>query len=79
MNNKACLRLLTPPIVVTSLVYANENPELLCFIDSASRSLRSRQFDRAINDLIPALRIAKRERASNETVSAILNNLGYSY
>src|SRR3984885_10111062 len=79
MNNKACLRLLTLPIVVTSLVYASENPDLRCFIDSANQSLRSRQFDRAINDLIPALRIAKRERASNETVSAILNNLGYSY
>jgi tetratricopeptide (TPR) repeat protein len=32
-----------------------------------------------INDLIPALRVAKRERASNETVSAILTSLGYSY
>ncbi len=80
MNNKAYLRLLTLPFVVTSLVlYANDNPDLRCFIDSASRSLRSRQFDRAINDLIPALRVAKRERASNETVSAILSNLGYSY
>jgi tetratricopeptide (TPR) repeat protein len=80
MNNKAYLRLLTLPFVVTSLVpYANDNPDLRCFIDSASRSLRSRQFDRAIDDLIPALRVAKRERASNETVSAILSNLGYSY
>jgi tetratricopeptide (TPR) repeat protein len=78
--NKAYLRLLTLPIIVTSpLLYASDNPDLRCFIDSANRSLRSRQFDRAINDLIPALRIAKRERASNETVSAILSNLGYSY
>ena len=80
MNNKAYLRLLTLPFFLTSLaLYANDNPELRGFIDSASRSLRSRQFDRAINDLIPALRVAKRERASNETVSAILSNLGYSY
>jgi len=80
MNNKAYLQLLMLPIVVTSpLLSANDNPDLRCFIDSASRSLRSRQFDRAINDLIPALRIAKRERASNETVSAILNDLGYAY
>jgi tetratricopeptide (TPR) repeat protein len=80
MNNKAYLRLLTLPIVATSLVlYASDNPDLRCLVDSANRSLRSRQFDRAINDLIPALRVAKRERASNETVSAILINLGYSY
>jgi tetratricopeptide (TPR) repeat protein len=80
MKNKAFARLLTLPFVVTSLVlYANDNPDLRCFIDSANRSLRSRQFDWAINDLIPALRVAKRERASNETVSAILSNLGYSY
>ena len=80
MNNKACLRLLTLLIVVTSPVLSDsENSDLRFFIDSANRSLRSRQFDRAINDLIPALRVAKRERASNETVSAILNNLGYSY
>src|SRR5277367_577615 len=71
MNNKAYLRLLTLPFAVTSLVlHADDNPDLRCFIDSASRSLRSRQFDRAINELIPALRVAKRERASNETVSA---------
>jgi len=71
---------LTLLLVVTSMVlYANDNSDLRCFIDSARRSLRSRQFDRAINDLIPALRVAKRERASNETVSAILSNLGYSY
>ena len=37
------------------------------------------QFDRATNDLIPALRVANRERASNEAVSVILSNLGYSY
>jgi len=80
MNNKAYLQLLMLPIVVTSpLLSANDNPDLRCFIDSASRSLHSRQFDRAINDLIPALRIAKRERASNETVSAILSDLGYAY
>lgn len=78
MNNKAYLRFLTLPIMVSSL-YADDNPNLRCFIDSANRSLRSRQFDRAISDLIPALRVAKRQRASNETVSAILNNLGYSY
>ena len=71
MNNKAYLRHLTLPIVVTSMVlYASDNPDLRCFIDSANGSLRSRQFDRAINDLIPALRVAKRERASNESVSA---------
>ena len=70
MNNKAYLRLLILPILVTSpLLYASDNPNLRFFIDSANRSLRSRQFDRAINDLIPALRIAKREKASNETVS----------
>ena len=80
MNNKAYLQLLTLPIVVMSQVLsASENPDLRYLIDSASRSIRSRQFDRAINDLIPALRVAKRERASNETVSAILSNLGYSY
>ena len=80
MNNKAYLRLLTLPFVVTSVVLcANDNPDLRCFIDSASRSLRSRQFDRAINDLIPALRVAKRDTASNESVSTILSNLGYSY
>lgn len=80
MNNKAYLRLLILPILVTSpLLYASDNPDLRFFIDSANRSLRSRQFDRAINDLIPALRIAKREKASNETVGVILNNLGYSY
>ena len=80
MNNKAYLRLLILPILVTSpLLYASDNPDLRFFIDSANRSLRSRQFDRAINDLIPALRIAKREKASNETVSVILNNLGHSY
>ena len=80
MNNKAYLRLLILPILVTSpLLYASDNPNLRFFIDSANRSLRSRQFDRAINDLIAGLRIAKRERASKETVSAILNNLGYSY
>jgi hypothetical protein len=68
------------PIAVTSLVlYASDNPDQHCFMDSANRSLRSRQFDRAINDLILALRVAKRERASNESVSAILSNLGYSY
>jgi tetratricopeptide (TPR) repeat protein len=78
--SKAGLRFLTLLIVVTSrLLYASDNTDLRFFIDSADRSLRSRQFDRAINDLIPALRVAKRERASNETVSAILNNLGYSY
>jgi tetratricopeptide (TPR) repeat protein len=80
MNNKACLWFLMLLIVVTSRVlYASDNPDLRFFVDSANRSLRSRQFDRAINDLIPALRVAKREKASNETVSAILNNLGYSY
>jgi tetratricopeptide (TPR) repeat protein len=80
MNNKACVRLLPLLIVVTSRVlYAGDSPDLRFFIDSANRSLRSRQFDRAINDLIQALRVAKRERASNETASAILNNLGYSY
>jgi hypothetical protein len=80
MYSKACLRLLTLSIVVTSPVLsASDNPDLHYLIDSASRSIRSRQFDRAINDLIPALRVAKRERASNETVSAILSNLGYSY
>jgi len=80
MNNKASLRFWTLLIVVSSpLLYASDNPDLRGLIDSASRSMRSRQFDRAINDLIPALRAAKRERASNETVSAILNNLGYSY
>ena len=79
MNNKAYLRLLTLFIVATSLVYASDNPDLRRFIDSANRSLRSKQFDRAIDDLIPALRVAKRERASNETVSAILNDLGYAY
>jgi len=73
-------RLLTLSIVVTSPVLsASDNPDLRCLIDSASRSLRSRQFDRAINDLIPAQRVAKRERASSETLSAILSNLGYSY
>jgi tetratricopeptide (TPR) repeat protein len=80
MNNRACLRFLTLLIVVTSRVLsASDNPDLRCLIDSANRSLHSRQFDRAINDLIRALRVAKREKASNETVSAILNNLGYSY
>src|SRR5215472_10473678 len=80
MYSKACLRLLTLSIVVMSPVLsATDNPDLRYLIDSASRSVRSRQFDRAINDLIPALRVAKRERASNETVSAILSNLGYSY
>jgi tetratricopeptide (TPR) repeat protein len=80
MNNKAYLPLLTISIVVTSPVLsASDNPDLRGLMDSASRSMRSRQFDRAINDLIPALRAAKRERASNETVSVILNNLGYSY
>jgi len=79
-EQKSILAALTLPFVVTSLVlYANDNPDLRCFIDSASRSLHSRQFDRAIKDLIPALRVAKRERASNETVSTILSNLGYSY
>jgi tetratricopeptide (TPR) repeat protein len=77
MNN-TYLRLLMLPIVMTSL-YAGDDPDLRFFLDSANRSLLSRQFDRAINDLIPALRVAKRERASNEIVSAILNNLGYSY
>jgi tetratricopeptide (TPR) repeat protein len=80
MNNKAYLQLLTLPIVMMSPVLsASDNPDLRCLIDSASHSVRSRQFDRAINDLIPALRVAKRERASNETVSEILSNLGYSY
>jgi len=80
MKHKAYLQLLTLPVVVLSPVLsASDNPDLRCLIDSASRSMRSRQFDRAINDLIPALRVAKRERASNETVSAILSNLGYSY
>jgi tetratricopeptide (TPR) repeat protein len=80
MNNKAYLRALMLPIVVMSPVMsAGDNPDLRCLIDSASRSVRSRQFERAINDLIPALRFAKRERASNETVSGILSNLGYSY
>jgi len=80
MYSKACLRLLTLSIVVMSPVLsASDNPDLHYLIDSASRSIRSRQFDRAINDLIPALRVAKRERASNETVSAILSNLGYFY
>ena len=80
MNNRACLRFLTLLIVVTSRVLsASDNPDLRCLIDSANRSLHSRQFDRAINYLIRALRVAKREKASNETVSAILNNLGYSY
>ena len=80
MNNKAYLQLLTLPIVVLSPVLsASDNPDLRSLIDSASRSVRSRQFDQAINDLISALRVAKRERASNETVSAILSNLGYSY
>lgn len=79
MNNKAHLRILMLSIVATSLVSASEGPDLRCFIDSANRSLRSKHFDQAINDLIPALRLAKRERAPNETVSAILNNLGYSY
>jgi hypothetical protein len=80
MNNKAYLQLLMLPIVVMSpALSASDNPDLPCLIDSASRSVRSRQFDQAINDLIPALRVAKRERASNETVSAILSNLGYSY
>jgi tetratricopeptide (TPR) repeat protein len=65
--------------VTSPLLYASDNPDLRFFIDSANCSLRSRQFDRAINDLIPALRVAKREKASNETVSAILNDLGYSY
>ena len=77
MNNKAYLQLLTLPIVLMSAVLsASDNPDLRCLIDSASRSVCSRQFDRAINDLIPAL---KRERASNETVRAILSNLAYSY
>ena len=80
MNTTAYLRLLIVPILVTSpLLYAGDDPDLRYLIDSANRSLRARQFDRAISDLIPALRIAKRERASNETVSAILSNLGYSY
>jgi len=80
MNNKACLWCLTLLIVVTSPVLsAGDNPDLRGLIDAASRSMRSRQFDRAINDLIPALRLAKREKAPNETVSAILNDLGYSY
>ena len=80
MNYKAYLPLLTLSIVVTSpVVSASDNPDLRCLIDSASRSLRSMQFDRAINDLIPALRIAKREGASNDTVSAILGDLGYAY
>ena len=66
MDNKAYLRLSTLPFVVTSLMpYANDNPDLSSSIDPASRSLSSRQFDRAINDLIPAPRVAKRERASN--------------
>jgi len=80
MNNEAYLRLLILPILVKSpVLYASDNPDLRFLIDSANRSLRSRQFDRAISDLIPALRIAKRERASDEAVSAILSSLGYSY
>jgi len=80
MNNRTYLQLLTLSIAAASPVLcASDNPDLRCLIDSATRSLRSRQFERAINDLIPALRIAKRERASNETVSALLSNLGYSY
>jgi tetratricopeptide (TPR) repeat protein len=80
MNNRAYLQLLTLPIVVMSPVLsASDNPDLRCLINSASHSVRSRQFDRAINDLVRALRVAKRERASNETVSEILSNLGYSY
>ena len=80
MNNKPYLQLLTLTIVVMSPVLsASDNPDLRCLIDLASRSVRSRQFERAINDLIAALRVAKRERASNETVSVILSNLGYSY
>ena len=65
--------------MMSPVLSASDNPNLRFFIDSANRSLGSRQFDRAINDLIPALRVAKRARASNETVSAILNNLGYSF
>lgn len=80
MNYKAFLRLLTLSIAVTRPVLpASDSPDLRCLIDSANRSLRSKQFDRAINDLIPALRIAKREKASNDTVSAILGDLGYAY
>ena len=80
MNNKASLQLLTFTIAVMSpVVSASDNPDLRRLMDSASRAVHLRQFDGAINDLIPALRMAKRERASNETVSAILSNLGYSY
>ena len=76
MNNRAYLQVLTLPVVMMSpALSASNNPDLRYLIDSASRSVRSRQFDRAINDLIPALRVAKCERTSNETVSALLSNL----
>src|SRR5579872_2541476 len=80
MNNNAHLQFFVLPIaVLCPVLSASDNPDLRCLIESANRSIRSSQFDRAINDLIPALRVAKRERASKETVSAILSNLGYSY
>ena len=55
MNNREYLQLSTPSIVVTRPVLsASDNPDQRRRIDSASRASRSRQFDRAIKDLIPA-------------------------
>ena len=61
------------------LLRAGDDSEVLRHIDSANRSMARKQFQEAVSDLLPAVRLAKSPGASKEELGVLLNDLGYAY
>lgn len=74
------MSLLKLAIILPCLVlHAGDDLDVLRRLDSANRSIERNDFQEAINDLLSAARLAKRQGASNDTVGALLGDLGYAY
>ena len=74
------MRSLNLAILVPCLVLrGSDDFEVLRRIDSANRSIAQRQFQKAIDDLLPAMRLGKRQGASEQALGAALIDLGYAY
>jgi tetratricopeptide (TPR) repeat protein len=67
-------------ILVPSLTQRGAgDSEALRRIDSANRSIAQKQFQRAVDELLPAMRPEKRQGMSEQAMGAALIDLGYAY
>ena len=73
------MRFLNLAILVPCLLRGGDDFDLLGRIDSANRSIARNQFQKAIDDLLPAVRLGKRQEVSEQALRAALIDLGHAY